>query len=334
MSWKSLVTAGLLCVLASPAFAAPQLDIISGGLDPTTSQWIWNVRIAPTAAGSPLDAELAFGVTAGGGIKSVTNDSPAIWDYNNPGNAPASYAWVVNYGAPPKPEALEINCTGCTATNTAASGGTKPTTVVAGALNQIFVALGSKDLVSGDLTQAMIGTANLGTSFITIKTASPTNSSLTSTIALSGAYDSNTSGRIAETTGTNTSANYKNFSGSASRTIVNGDMNLDGKADGTDFGIFGGQYAPTVPNAGGWTKGDFNGDGFVDGTDFGIFGGAYNPSAPAGGTNTPLSKIGVVDPPGAGSGSGLEGGSVPEPASIALMGLAFLGGLGLYGRKR
>ena len=33
MSWKSLVSAGLLCVLASPAFAVPQLEVVSGGLN-------------------------------------------------------------------------------------------------------------------------------------------------------------------------------------------------------------------------------------------------------------------------------------------------------------
>ena len=51
MSWKSLVTAGLLCVLASPVFAAsavPQLEIISDGLDAATGNWVLYVRVAPS----------------------------------------------------------------------------------------------------------------------------------------------------------------------------------------------------------------------------------------------------------------------------------------------
>ncbi len=68
MSWKSLVTASLLCVLASPAFAVPQLEITSGGLDPTTGNWVWNVRIAPTTNTTPVATELGF--TANRALKS------------------------------------------------------------------------------------------------------------------------------------------------------------------------------------------------------------------------------------------------------------------------
>src|SRR5262245_11573423 len=120
MSWKSLVTAGLWCVLASPAFAAPELNIVSGSpILNAQGNWVSFVKVAPTAAGSPLDVEAAFTKTAGGNILSVTSASPTLWDYNNPGNAPASgFAWVKTYGSPLKPEGLQGNFEGAAAGTT------------------------------------------------------------------------------------------------------------------------------------------------------------------------------------------------------------------------
>jgi len=289
MSWKSLVTAGLLCVLASPAFAAPSLSITSGGLDATTGNWIWNVSITPTAAGSPLAAEL--GLAANGALKSVTNPNAAVWDTNTPGNS--IFGWETTYGAPAKPEGIEANCTGCTVTNTAASGG-HAATQVNGALNQIFAALGSVDLAGAGAQQ-----------ILTVQTAGPTSTSLTSSLTLSGAYTG--SARIAEISGA-TSANYKGLTGVATRTVKGGDANLSGTVDVGDLAILGANYNTSGKN---WTKADFTGNGTVDVGDLAVLGANYNQS---GGSNTPLNVTGVAGGAGLGAGS-----AVPEPTTMLMV---------------
>ena len=92
-----------------------------------------------------------------------------------------------------------------------------------------------------------------------------------------------------------------------------GDSNLDGQVDVTDLGALATNWQTSSV----WTGGDFNYDGFVDVTDLGILA-----------TNW---QAGVGSPLGAGSfdaalsAVGLGNASVPEPASLGLIGLALLG---------
>jgi hypothetical protein len=315
MSWKSLVTASLLCVVASPVFAAPSLSITSGGLN-GDGNWVWNVAITPTATGTPLAAELGF--TSNRNVINVTNPSPAVWDYANPGNQ--IFTWEVLTGTPLKPEGIQANCTGCTVTNTAPSGGVKQT-VVNGTLNQIFAAMGSIDLTSGAATQ-----------FLTITSAGPIDTALTGSVTLSGAYTG--SGRIAEVNGA-TASNFAGLTGVATRTAVAGDANLSDGVLGSSPAVTGADLAILAANLGqpgvkGWNLGDFNGStggvGEVSGADLAILASNLGKTNIAGSTGN-LNVTSV--PGGAGAGS-----AVPEPASMALLGLGVLAGLGLVRRRK
>jgi hypothetical protein len=85
-----------------------------------------------------------------------------------------------------------------------------------------------------------------------------------------------------------------------------GDANLDGVVDGTDLGLMAGRWGKLDT----WGHGDFNGDCVIDGTDLGLMAGNWG--------------LGHI---GAGAGS-----SLPEPASLALLGLG--GTLALIRRRR
>ncbi|MEM6257714.1 MAG: PEP-CTERM sorting domain-containing protein [Planctomycetota bacterium] len=89
--------------------------------------------------------------------------------------------------------------------------------------------------------------------------------------------------------------------------ILPGDADLDGDVDSDDFNILAFNFG----EPGGWTQGNFDGDATVDSDDFNIL--AFNFGA---GSPTSIS---------------LEVTSVPEPASLTLLGVA---GLALLRRRR
>jgi autotransporter-associated beta strand protein len=104
-----------------------------------------------------------------------------------------------------------------------------------------------------------------------------------------------------------------------------GDANLDGKVNGIDFSLMAANFNDTVTN--GWDEGDFNYDGKVNGSDFILLADNFNQFA----SQSSVSSVdaAALDAFAVANGISLE--NVPEPASIAMIGLA---GLGMLRRRR
>jgi hypothetical protein len=303
MSWKSLVTAGLFCVLASPVFAAPGVKVTSAGLD-SQGRFLWNVQVSSSLASTPLAAELGFTMTAGGLTSAAALNPGTNFDTPNPGTPIFGWEQLTDVdpgaGTNNKPVGVQTNCAaGCT---------------VAGAANQVFSALGSVDFAStGDHD------------YIQIVGGKATTSNLTSSVQLLGKYGAATNeGRVAEAISATDAKNYKGYVGTASRVLKAGDATQNGTVDVGDLAVLATAYNQSGKI---WQTGDFTGNGTVDVGDLAVLATNYNQS---GGSTSAINVVGVQDGAGAAAGSG---SAVPEPASMALIGLGLLAGLGLVRRR-
>jgi fibronectin-binding autotransporter adhesin len=108
-----------------------------------------------------------------------------------------------------------------------------------------------------------------------------------------------------------------------------GDANLDGAVDGSDYSLVDSAYTynKTHPTSllTGWYNGDFNYDGVIDGSDYTLMDNAFNQQGSSLGSN-PAALLATAT-------AQVGGPAVPEPTSVALLGMSAVGLLGRRARR-
>ena len=333
MSWKILVCTGLLCVIAAPALAQPEVRVIEG--PPSGGNQTWMVQVKPW--GQHL--------------------------FENP-NRPGPDAFFAGQPSPPRQSMVDLSgYTGVADPNGLFHEGgslgveislTSTNAVVAGVHNSadwsVDPVVGNPSIGNNPFIQDLSAGVSCGVD------------------GCDGGLDNALGDPVAGMT-----ANQVFISlGSDVFDPFPGDTNADSRVDVSDTGIFGGNLGkdwsgnPADPRFDrGRRVADYNGDNKVDVSDTGVFGGGlgktfWNTVATlttmgTGGTVTLVNMN--VDPvggsadytssriaqgganfdglaSGAGSGSGALGaGGVPEPGSLVLVLLGALVGIGRRSRR-
>lgn len=282
MSWKSIVTAGLLCFVASPALAVPTASAKVLGLD-VNGNWVWQVNVTPDAAlftntganGTPPNTiggsvALETGIVASNRNLVSIGKNATNFPNDDPGTAIAGF-----------PAGPGVGMTG----------------------NNAVAFLGSNLFTAGTAQEA-----------VRLHTAGPTSTALTTTITFSGAYTGK--GRLAQG-----GLNNDTLNGVFNQAVKGGNANLSPNVDLGDLAILGANYEVT-PGPGGkhWQNADFTGDGHVNLGDLAVLGANYGTTGTPD-PNWPVAgAVNLAATPGAGSGSAVP--EPTSLALIALAGLA------------
>ena len=306
MCWKSLVIAGMLCVLAAPAFAQPTLSVtssytVANGVEfevKVANHGAFSLAIEAPFTLTPDTAGFAVGLRGNSGMPTVHNNLDA--------NGAANQTWYYNQASVPGGVRLWNTQPDLLVTLPAAfeqNFGNNPFSLseteglwldIAG--NRLFAALGSDVGMPNPVSTLHIASNDGVLSWLNLLIAE--NNVLAATL-----------------TGFKSS-------------IKKADMIADGAVNGLDVTPFVqaltnlvGLYNPAFPGLDGIARADINNDGAANGLDVTPF-------------VTCVTGGGCLPGAGGGSDGGVGVAGVPEPSSVTLASLGVLGLAGLVRRNR